>query len=122
MHPDPAIVPQELRLNKDKTTLTVVFPTASYDLSAELLRVESPSAEVKGHGGPKKLIAGKKGITIKAVEPVGHYAVQLTFSDGHRTGIYTWAYLAELGAGKDAIWGTYLAALIDNGLTREPHA
>jgi DUF971 family protein len=112
--------PQELRLSKDKTTLTVVFdPARRYDLTAELLRVESPSAEVKGHGGPKKLIWGKKGITINDITPVGHYAVQLTFSDGHRTGIYTWAYLADLGAQKDAVWGRYLAALIENGLTRE---
>ena len=111
--------PREIRLSQDKKNLTVTFDDATYTLSAELLRVESPSAEVKGHGGPKKLVPGKKDVTIKAITPVGHYAVQITFSDGHRTGIYTWAYLAEVGYNKDVLWGAYLAALIENNLTRE---
>lgn len=116
----PSPRPQELRLSKDKQTLVVTFDGTTHDLRAELLRVESPSAEVKGHGvGQKKLVGGKKDVTITGIDPVGTYAVQLTFSDGHRTGIYTWDYLHKLATEGDKIWGTYLANLIDHNMSRE---
>lgn len=111
--------PSELRLHKDRRTLTVRFDDVAYALPAEFLRVESPSAEVKGHGGPKVLVPGKKDVTITGLEPVGHYAVQLTFSDGHRTGIYSWDYLAELGREQPRLWGTYLRNLAEHGLSRD---
>ena len=113
--------PSELRLSADKQTLTIAFDDKSYDLSAEYLRVESPSAEVKGHGdSPKKIVPGKQGITISALEPVGHYAVQITFADGHRTGIYTWEYLYELATTHDEKWQAYLNAIFKLGFSREP--
>jgi DUF971 family protein len=113
--------PSELRLSADKQTLTVAFDDKSYDLSAEYLRVESPSAEVKGHGdSPKKIVPGKQGITISALEPVGHYAVQITFADGHRTGIYTWEYLYELATTHDEKWQAYLNAIFKLGFSRKP--
>jgi DUF971 family protein len=90
--------PTELRLSKDKRTLTVSFADATLTLSAEQLRVNSPSAEVKGHFGQGGTIpTGKQDVTITGLEPVGNYAVKITFSDGHRTGLYTWDYLRQLG-------------------------
>ena len=111
--------PTEIRLSPEKDSLTVAFGETVYTFSAELLRVESPSAEVKGHGeGQKILVGGKKDVTIKAVEPIGNYAVQLAFSDGHFTGYYTWKYLAEMGEKKDKIWLSYLQNLEKKGLSR----
>ena len=90
-----ATAPQELRLSADKRTLTVFFAERTCVHTAEALRVNSPSAEVQGHGpGQQKIVTGKADVTITAIVPVGTYAVQLVFSDGHRTGIYTWDYLA----------------------------
>jgi DUF971 family protein len=105
--------PTELRLSKDKATFTVAFDTGeSFALAAEYLRVESPSAEVQGHGGDQKLIVdGKRQVKIEAIEPVGNYAVRLRFDDGHDTGLYSWDYLHELGATRDKKWAIYLAAL-----------
>ena len=113
--------PSELRLSKDKKTLTVTFEDGqSHDLSAELLRVMSPSAEVQGHSAAeRKTVGGKINVTILAVDPVGNYAVRLTFDDMHNTGLYTWTYLAELGHDKDARWAAYLSALQEKGLSRE---
>ncbi len=111
--------PLEIKLSKDKQTLSVVFAEATYDLPAEFLRVESPSAEVRGHAfAEKKLISGKRDVTITNILPQGNYAVRLMFSDGHQTGIYTWEYLQELGANQQQIWQTYLNNLLDNDLQR----
>lgn len=91
--------PSEIRLGKDRRRLLVTFDNGHVsDLSAELLRVESPSAEVQGHGpGQKITVTGKQDIGIADIQPVGHYAVRLVFDDGHNTGIYTWDYLHKLG-------------------------
>lgn len=115
------IWPTELRLSQDKRTLTVSFDDGkSYALGAELLRVMSPSAEVQGHtAAERRTVGGKINVTILAVEPVGNYAVRLSFDDMHNTGLYTWAYLAELGRDKDARWASYLVELQAKGLTRE---
>ena len=112
--------PIELRLAKDKGTLTVAFDNGeSFALNAEYLRVESPSAEVQGHGGnQKQIVPGKRHVTIAAVEPVGNYAVRLRFDDGHDTGLYSWAYLHELGVRHAEKWAAYLSALRSRKLER----
>ena len=111
--------PHEIRLTPDKQTLRVVFADRSFELPAELLRVESPSAEVKGHGPEqKKIVGGKKDVIITAIEAVGSYAIQLTFSDGHRTGIYSFTYLRELGENQTQLWQDYLHNLSSKGLNR----
>lgn len=93
----------------------------SFSLPAELLRVESPSAEVQGHGPDQKIVvAGKREVAIVAVEPVGNYAVRITFDDLHDTGIYSWDLLHELGRRRDELWRRYLAALEEKGLSRDP--
>lgn len=114
--------PTELRLSADKRTLSITFADGQmHDLSAEYLRVESPSAEIKGHGGgPKKIVGGKKDVTIAAIQPSGNYAVILFFSDGHNTGIYTWDYLHELATTHAEKWQTYLTNVFKLGLEREP--
>ena len=104
--------PTELRLNPAHDTLTVAFDGgARFELKAEYLRVESPSAEVRGHGaGPKTILKGKQDVKISGLEPVGNYAVRIGFDDGHDSGLYSWAYLFKLGAEKDRIWAEYLKA------------
>jgi DUF971 family protein len=93
----------------------------SFELSCEFLRVYSPSAEVRGHGpGQEVLQAGKKNVKITAIKPVGNYAVQLVFDDGHDTGIYSWDYLRELGESRQSLWEIYLQNLHDAGLGRDP--
>ncbi len=112
--------PEELRLRSGGRQLQVRFDTGdSFDLDAEYLRVESPSAEVKGHGpGQEQLVTGKRHVTISRLEPVGTYAVRLMFSDGHSTGLYTWQYLAKLGREHETVWAEYLAKLDNAGMTR----
>lgn len=112
--------PTELRLHEAGGRLTIQYDDATtYDLPAEYLRVESPSAEVQGHSpSERKTIGGKKNVRIKEIVPVGNYAVRLDFDDGHDTGIFSWAYLAELGRDYDAKWAAYLKALEAKGLTR----
>ncbi|MER2604377.1 MAG: DUF971 domain-containing protein [Siculibacillus sp.] len=113
--------PTEIRLSKDRRTLTVAFEDGTaYDLSAEYLRVKSPSAEVQGHSpAQRRTVGGKRDVEIIAVEEVGNYAVRLRFDDLHDTGIYTWPHFAELGRDHDRIWGEYLAELDAKGLKRE---
>ena len=113
--------PTEIRLSEDKRLLTVTFDDASvYALTAEMLRVFSPSAEVQGHSAAeRKTVGGKERVTILGVEPVGNYAVRLVFDDMHDTGLYTWTYLAELGAQKEERWAAYLAELQAKGLSRD---
>ena len=112
--------PSELRLNPEKNLLTVSFDGGErFELAAEYLRVESPSAEVQGHGPLEKtIVPRKRTVKIRALEPVGRYAVRIVFDDGHDTGLYTWAYLRELGKDQEKKWAAYVHALIDNGLTR----
>ncbi|MEL6505879.1 MAG: DUF971 domain-containing protein [Pseudomonadota bacterium] len=110
----------EIRLSKDKRLLTVGFDTGHvYQMSAELLRVESPSAEVQGHDpSQKKLITGKRNVAITTIEPVGNYAVRLVFDDGHETGIYSWDVLQRLGSEAEALFETYLEKLNAAGQSR----
>lgn len=104
--------PTELRLDAAKTTLNVAFDNGdSFSLPAEYLRVESPSAEVQGHGpGQKQVVTGKEQIKIAALEPIGNYAVRIRFDDGHDTGLFTWDYLHELGREQRTKWAAYLKA------------
>ena len=112
--------PSEIRLHDNGARLTIQFDDASnYDYSAEYLRVESPSAEVQGHGpGQKVLVAGKRHVNVKAIEPMGHYGVLLRLDDGHDTGIFSWTLLHQLGREYDARWAAYLAALAQANLSR----
>jgi len=112
--------PTELRLHKDRRTLTAAFDNGeSFDLSAEYLRVRSPSAEVQGHSpDERKTVAGKKNVAILEVLPVGNYAVRLVFDDLHSTGIFSWDYLYELGRDREAKWQEYLDELAGKGLAR----
>ena len=114
--------PIELRLRKDRKTLTVTFDNGEqFALPAEYLRVLSPSAEVQGHGpADRKTVGGKREVGIDRVEPVGNYAVRLVFDDGHATGIYSWAYLHELGRERETRWKAYLDELDAKGLGRDP--
>ena len=113
--------PTELRLREQGTQLHVAFDTgATFDLSAEYLRIESPSAEVKGHGpGQEVTVPGKRAIRITNVEPVGNYAVKIVFDDGHSTGLYSWDYLHKLGDEEDDLWAGYLSRLAEQGLGRD---
>ncbi len=112
--------PTEIRLSKAERMLRVAFDDGShFALPAELLRVESPSAEVQGHGpGQRQIVPGKRDVSIVAVEPVGNYAVRLVFDDTHDTGIYSWEYLHELGRDQERRWAAYLTALQSRGLSR----
>ena len=102
-------VPTEIRVRTQSRVLSVRFDESeSYELPFEYLRVNSPSAEVQGHGpGQKVLVRDKHEVRITAVEPIGHYAVKLVFDDGHDTGLYTWRYLRELGKERDMRWAEY---------------
>jgi DUF971 family protein len=112
--------PTELRLHKDRKTLTVAFDNGeTFDLAAEYLRVMSPSAEVQGHSpDERKTVGGKSNVSLLEVKPVGNYAVRLIFDDMHSTGIYSWDYLFALGRDHDANWADYLADLAGKGLSR----
>jgi len=114
--------PTELRLHKDRRSLTVSFEDGeSFQLPAEYLRVRSPSAEVQGHSpDERKTVGGKREVEILEVLPVGNYAVRLVFDDMHSTGIYSWEYLHELGRTQTANWQDYLDELAVKGLSRDP--
>jgi DUF971 family protein len=114
--------PTELRLHKDRRSLTVAFENGqSFQLPAEYLRVRSPSAEVQGHSpDERKTVGGKRAVAILEVLPVGNYAVRLVFDDMHSTGIYSWEYLHQLGSTQTANWQEYLDELAAKRLTREP--
>jgi DUF971 family protein len=114
--------PTELRLHKDRKTLTVTFDNGeSFELVAEYLRVRSPSAEVQGHSpSERRTVAGKQDVRILELHPVGNYAVRLTFDDLHSTGIFSWDYLYELGRNREQYWRDYLAELADKNLSRAP--
>ncbi len=114
--------PLEIKLHQKSRVFEIVFDDGKrYELSCEFLRVNSPSAEVRGHGpGQEVLQDGKKDVEIAAIEPVGHYAVKLVFSDGHDTGLYSWDYLYSLGENQSRLWQQYLEKLALAGLHREP--
>lgn len=113
--------PVELRLKRGARMLAVTFDDGTMaELPAELLRVESPSAEVRGHGASTKItVPGKRNVAIAAVEPIGNYAVRLCFDDGHDTGIYSWDLLWKMGRDKGALMSAYEKALADKGLSRD---
>ena len=112
----------EIRYDKATKTLTVSFGDgASFTLPAELLRVKSPSAEVQGHSpSERKLVAGRRHVGIMGIEPVGHYAVKLSFDDLHDTGLFSWDLLYELGKNQDRLWQEYVDELAAHGLSRDP--
>ena len=114
--------PSKINLNKAKTVLTVTFDDIDYDLSAEFLRVYSPSAEVVGHGpGQETLQVDKEGVTITNIQPTGNYAIILFFSDGHDTGIYSWSHLHKLAINREKMWSEYLNKLKDAGHNHSKH-
>jgi DUF971 family protein len=114
------IWPLELMSREQGRVLRIIFDSGErYDLDAEYLRVESPSAEVKGHGpGQEQLVGGKRNVFIARLEPIGSYAVRIVFNDAHSTGLYTWTYLAKLGRERESIWSAYLDKLQKAGMTR----
>ena len=113
--------PVDINFKKADRVLTVTFEDGStFKLPAEYLRVESPSAEVQGHGaGTKVTVAGKKNVSISKIEPIGRYAVRLVFDDGHDTGLFSWEYLLKLGREQQKRWFEYEARLKAAGLSRE---
>ena len=114
--------PSELRLHKDRKTLTVTFTGGErFDMPAEYLRVKSPSAEVQGHSAEeRKTVPAKKNVEIIEVLPVGNYAVRLVFDDMHSTGIFGWEYLLELGRNHARFWQDYIDELASKNISREP--
>ncbi|MDP6573181.1 MAG: DUF971 domain-containing protein [Rhodospirillales bacterium] len=114
--------PTEIRLKSEAKALEIDFDDGrTFSLPAELLRVESPSAEVQGHSpSEKQTISGRRHVGILGVEPVGHYAVRIKFDDLHDSGIFSWEYLYRMGENQDALWQNYLTALEAQGLSRDP--
>ena len=112
----------KLHYSRSRRWLDIAFEDGSaYTLSAEFLRVFSPSAEVRGHGpGQETLQTGKSSVGISAIKPVGHYAVQITFDDGHDSGLYSWQYLRGLAEEQDRYWQQYLRQLAAEGKSRDP--
>jgi DUF971 family protein len=117
-----APLPTEIKLRTRSRLLEVAFDDGSrFGLSFEYLRVHSPSAEVKGHGpGQEVLVTGKENVGVRAIEPVGQYAVRLIFDDGHDTGLYSWGYLYELGRDRDRKWALYRARLEERRAQQSP--
>jgi len=115
-------LPTEIKLHQKSRVLEIAFANgATFHLPCEFLRVYSPSAEVRGHGpGQEVLQIGKKDVEISRIEPVGQYAVQLHFSDGHDTGIYSWDLLYDYGVRQDEMWRSYLKRMDEAGASREP--
>jgi DUF971 family protein len=115
-------IPTSIELHRKSRTLELAWPDGGrFELSSELLRVYSPSAEVRGHGpGQEVLQTGKKDVAVTDVKPVGHYALQLVFDDGHDSGIYSWDYLRELCEQQEVYWQRYLDRLDAAGKSRDP--
>jgi len=116
--------PTEIKLHQKSRQMEISFADGTrFELPYEFLRVYSPSAEVRGHGpGQEVLQVGKKDVEITAIEPVGSYAVQPRFSDGHDSGLYSWDYLYEIGSDRDQLWQQYLQRMQAAGASREPGA
>ena len=119
---DTAAIPTEIRLHQASRSLEIAYAGGErYHLPCELLRVYSPSAEVRGHGpGQEILQTGKRMVGITSIESVGNYALQFTFSDGHDSGIYSWSYLHELCREQERLWEAYLAQISAAGASRDP--
>ncbi|MBU1690203.1 MAG: DUF971 domain-containing protein [Gammaproteobacteria bacterium] len=115
-------MPTEIKLHQKSRMLEIAFSDGQrFELPCEFLRVYSPSAEVRGHGpGQEVLQVGKKNVEITDVQPVGSYAVQLVFSDGHDSGLYSWDYLHDLGVRQEALWKQYVERMNEAGARREP--
>jgi DUF971 family protein len=115
--------PTEIVLHQKSKTLEIAFDDGErFTLPFEFLRVLSPSAEVRGHGpGQEVLQVGKRDVVLTELEPMGSYAIKLTFDDGHDTGLYTWEYLHHLGSHQEALWQDYLQQLEAAGESRDPH-
>jgi DUF971 family protein len=113
--------PTQIKVGKDRQTLTVAFNDGkAFELTAEMLRVLSPSAEVKGHGpGQEVTVPGKRNVAVIAVHPTGNYAIRIGFDDGHDTGIFTWTYLRELGELGGELFAEYEAQLEAKGMSRD---
>lgn len=114
-------IPSAIKLHKASRTLELRYGADTYSLSAEFLRVHSPSAEVQGHGQPI-LQFGKQNVSLLKLEPAGNYALKLTFDDGHDSGLFTWDYLYQLATRQEQLWHDYLQSLHDAGRTRDPAA
>ena len=116
------IWPVEIRIKTKEKALEIDFDNGeSFIIKAELLRVESPSAEIQGHGsGQKVTLAGRRHVGILSVEPVGNYAIKISFDDMHDTGIYSWQYLYDLGANQNDLWSDYLTRVKELGFSRDP--
>ncbi len=116
--------PIEIRLKREEKVLELDFDDGqSFRLPAELLRVESPSAEVQGHSpAQKQIVSGRRKVTIAGLEPVGSYALRIRFDDGHDSGLFTWDYLYHLGTDQESLWQAYLQALSERGLSRDSGA
>ena len=114
--------PTEIKLHQKSRTLEIAFGDGSrFDLSCEFLRIHSPSAEVRGHGpGQEVLQVGKINAEITGIEPVGTYAINLAFADGHNSGIYSWDYLYDLASNQESLWARYLDRMKEAGASREP--
>ncbi|NQD94545.1 DUF971 domain-containing protein [Pseudomonas sp. CrR25] len=112
-------IPSAIKLHKASKTLTLTYAQGSFTLSAEFLRVHSPSAEVQGHGKPI-LQSGKLHVGLSSIEPAGNYALKLCFDDGHDSGLFTWDYLYRLATQQEQLWADYLQALADAGKSRDP--
>ena len=117
-------IPTEIKQHQQSRVMEIAFNNGDrFELPYEYLRVYSPSAEVRGHGpGQETLQVGKRNVDIKNIEPVGHYAVSLAFSDGHDSGIYSWDYLHDLGRHQEGYWKAYLMRLEQAGASRESKA
>ncbi|MEM0955887.1 MAG: DUF971 domain-containing protein [Pseudomonadota bacterium] len=115
------MIPQKVHLHRASRELELTYDDGSWRLSCEFLRVHSPSAEVKGHGpGQEVLQVGKRDVAIDQIKPVGNYALQLHFDDGHDSGLYSWPYLRKLIEQCDVMWAAYLARLEAEGGSRDP--
>ena len=116
--------PLDVRLKQAENLLEVSFDdNMRFSFTAEFLRVNSPSAEVKGHGpGQEVVVPGKRNTGISRLDPVGNYALRIHFDDGHDTGLFSWAYFYEIGLTQDALWAAYLQKLAAQGLSRDPVA
>jgi len=116
------LIPSDVKLHQASRILELVFPNGRhFRLPYEFLRVSSPSAEVRGHGpGQEVLQTGKKEVSISHIEPVGNYAIQLNFSDGHNTGLYSWDLLYDYGVHQEEMWQWYLRRMEEAGASREP--
>ena len=114
------MIPTDIKLHKASKTLTLTYASGEeYHLPAEFLRVHSPSAEVQGHGKPIRQF-GKINVGLSKLEPAGHYALKLTFDDGHDSGLFTWEYLEQLCLRQQELWSEYLDELAAAGKSRDP--